>query len=72
MLMGTKNFPDHHLFTSSERVALQKDAEASDARLLTTEKDFVRLPPDFRAQVLTLPVRLAFEDMDAVERVVNG
>ena len=45
-------------------------AEASGARLLTTEKDFVRLPPEFRAQVLTLPVKLAFDDPAAVMRLL--
>lgn len=71
-LAGTKDFGDHHIFTAGERAALVRKAEAAGARLLTTEKDWVRLPPDFRAQVLTVPVKLVFDYPAALMRVLDN
>ncbi|MDP9128371.1 MAG: tetraacyldisaccharide 4'-kinase [Pseudomonadota bacterium] len=70
-LLSTKDFADHHVFTATELQALQKEANAKEARLLSTEKDWVRLPPDFRARVLTLPVRLTFDYPAAVLRTLD-
>ena len=61
-IADTIDFPDHHLFTEADIDALRLRAEELGARLLTTEKDAVRLPADFRAQTLVLPIRLVFDD----------
>jgi len=38
---------------------------------LTTEKDWVRLPADWRAKVRPWPVRARFEDEAALERLLD-
>ena len=40
------------------------------AGLVTTEKDWVRLPHDWRARAVAWPVRARFEDEAAVERLL--
>jgi len=42
-LVATARFPDHHRLSPSEAETLMARARALDARLLTTEKDWVRL-----------------------------
>jgi tetraacyldisaccharide 4'-kinase len=43
-LVGARRFPDHHRFSATEFVAIQRDALASGAAMIvTTEKDLVRL-----------------------------
>jgi tetraacyldisaccharide 4'-kinase len=64
-LAATIDFPDHHVFTSADIDMLRLTAEEHGAHLLTTEKDAVRLPDEFRAETLVLPVQLAFDDPDA-------
>lgn len=55
-------FPDHHAFTPSDLSYLMKLSTERDARLVTTDKDFVRLPQAMRANVLRASVVAAFED----------
>ena len=57
-------FPDHHRYKTAELSELRTAAAREGASLLTTEKDRVRLPPDFPAEVL--PVTLAFSKPDGL------
>ncbi|PWE17694.1 tetraacyldisaccharide 4'-kinase [Marinicauda salina] len=61
-LAEVASFPDHHAFTRREIDALTDLAEAHDARLITTEKDWVRLPADARERVAAWPVRAVFAE----------
>lgn len=66
-LVGEQIFPDHHPFTEAEALSLMKSAAESSAQLVTTEKDWVRIPPvsgplgDLKAAAHALLVRLAFD-----------
>ena len=64
-LRGTQAFADHHRYTQAELQALARQAGQS-ATLVTTEKDYVRLPPDWQKRVETLPVALRFDAPDAL------
>jgi tetraacyldisaccharide 4'-kinase len=44
-LVGSRAFPDHHVFQRDEIAGLQRAARDSDAWLVTTEKDMARLQP---------------------------
>jgi tetraacyldisaccharide 4'-kinase len=57
-------FPDHHVYDEADLRRLAQLAEAHDARLITTEKDHVRLPAVWRERVATLPVSARFKDED--------
>jgi tetraacyldisaccharide 4'-kinase len=59
-------FPDHHRFTAADISALRQAAERDSARLVTTEKDWVRLTPDLRDGIATLPVDISWADESAV------
>jgi tetraacyldisaccharide 4'-kinase len=42
-------------------------AKLLNAQLVCTEKDFVRVPVNYRAEVLVLPVRLEIEDWSKID-----
>jgi tetraacyldisaccharide 4'-kinase len=66
-LAGTRSFADHHVYAPDELAALRADAASCDARLVTTMKDFVRLPMAARTGVTPLRTHLAWANEPSIE-----
>jgi tetraacyldisaccharide 4'-kinase len=64
-------FPDHRPISEGTLRFLADRAARLGAGLLTSEKDWVRLPPAWRARVACWPVRARFEDEAAVVRLAE-
>ena len=69
-LVFTRSFADHHPYQPVEIMEMVEVAAELGARLLTTEKDFMRLDADARAMVEAYRVMLAFEDENALQRLI--
>lgn len=69
IVTGTQFFADHHPYRDGEVAALK--ARAGDARLITTEKDLVRLDTKDREAIAVLPVRARFDDEPALDRLLD-
>lgn len=65
-------FDDHHRYRPDELARLAADARAAGATLVTTEKDFVRLPPDFAAKVAVVPIEAILADEAAFVAFLRG
>lgn len=59
-------FPDHYPYSAADLYDLHKKAEELGAELLTTQKDFLRLPVVDGIKVHVLPVHLEWEDENAL------
>jgi len=59
--VATRDFADHHAYTTADIKTLITDAKKSGARLITTTKDAVKLPAAFRGDIEVLPIELRFE-----------
>jgi tetraacyldisaccharide 4'-kinase len=71
IVAATRPFPDHHPYTARDLEALQREAGALDAMLVTTPKDAVRLPPAFRARVIVIGVGLVWEDVGRIDGLLD-
>lgn len=63
-------YADHHLFSEAELKGLAEKARMRQALLITTEKDFFRLPKEWQKHVKTLPVGMVMEDQAAFEKML--
>ena len=68
-LVGEAHFADHHPYTDADLTQLYEEAMQSGAELVTTQKDWMRLPSDWRDRVLTVPVRIHFSADDTIKIV---
>jgi len=65
-VVETRDFADHHIFTEDDLAQLAEAAQRKALKLITTAKDWVRLPEPFRKEVGILDIELVFEDEEAV------
>lgn len=70
-VVETRSFPDHAAYSRAIVERLLREAAQLNAQPVTTEKDAVRLPPDLRPKFLTLPVRLALAERDALDAALD-
>ena len=70
-LVARHAFADHHRFRADELQRLFSDAETAHAVLVTTAKDAMRLPAEWRAHVEVLSVTAEFEEWAALDRLVD-
>lgn len=70
-LLATHALADHQPLSDALMQRLLRDAHMRGAQVVTTEKDAVRLSPDYRAQVLTLPVRLELTNWSLLDAALD-
>ncbi len=71
-IVACHSFADHAPYSTVVLQRLLKEAAATGAQLVTTEKDAARLPASFRPQVLAFPVRLVFENKAKLEALLTS
>ena len=70
-IAGWHPYPDHHVYKTNELNSLKEKAERLNATLITTEKDAARIHnPDILAVLETLPIRVVFEQEDALKAFI--
>jgi len=71
MMIAAHPFPDHHRFAEAEIGRLRREAERAGAQLVTTAKDWVRLPPRLRGGIAVLEVEIDWRDRAAVAQLLS-
>ncbi|MGD1926595.1 MAG: tetraacyldisaccharide 4'-kinase [Paracoccaceae bacterium] len=70
-LVATHAFGDHQHYSDAILRRLLREARMSDAMLVTTEKDAVRLPVAMRTEVMTVQVRLEPSDWAPIDALIE-
>jgi len=70
-VLRTEGLADHQPLSTALLNRLETEARSKGAQLVTTEKDAARLPPAYRSKVITLPVRLRFQDASSLDQVLK-
>jgi len=70
-LVRTVALDDHQKLARPMIQRLMKEAQSMNAQLVTTEKDAARLPADLRSGILSLPVRLEFDDANTLKTLLE-
>lgn len=71
-VVGSESFADHYAYTIDDIARLQRTAKAKDAQLITTLKDWVRLPEHIQKDVLYFEVEFRPNDPSFFNRFVMG
>jgi tetraacyldisaccharide 4'-kinase len=66
-----RGFPDHFPYRCKDLMALEKISREKNAPLVTTEKDFMRLPPAFQPKIFCVKIKMVWEDPQAVWDVIG-
>lgn len=64
-------YADHYAYKDTDMMDLLELSGEYDAKLITTEKDYVRIPKSFRRHVTAWPVAAEFEDELTLRRILH-
>ena len=67
----TISYSDHHPYEDKDLQQLHEKAQKLGVRLITTEKDFLRLPKIDGINVLTVPIEMHWDDENALVELLN-
>jgi tetraacyldisaccharide 4'-kinase len=70
-LVDTHAYPDHHIYSARDITSLLGQTSSTGAKLVTTAKDYVKLPPPLRAACLVVQARLSWNDETAWEQLLK-
>ncbi len=71
-LIAKKSFPDHNVYEDKDLQWLLTLANEHNAQLITTRKDWVKLPKDWQDQVNVLDIKIEFEDPEGIYQFIKS
>ena len=70
-IVNSHFFSDHHSFKWHEIKKLEIKAKSLNAKLVTTEKDYVRIPSSKKSDINYIPIHIEFESKDLIIKILQ-
>ena len=70
-VMKTMVFPDHYPYTLKDIIKLKNYAENYELKLITTEKDIVRIPKRFHNFIEIIQIEFKFRNSEKIEEMMK-
>jgi tetraacyldisaccharide 4'-kinase len=70
-LVGEVSYPDHHPYTEQDFKDVFARATEKQAMVVTTEKDYVKVPENLKMLIRVIKSELVFEDENAVKELLK-
>ena len=71
-MVKTKVFPDHYPYTLKDIIKLKSYAKNYELKLITTEKDLVRIPKRFHEFIDIIEIEFQFKDSMKIKRMIKN
>jgi len=71
-VVATESFPDHYVYQEKDLNRLLALAAEHKADLVTTRKDWVKLPIDWKNKVHVLDIRIQFDDPEKIYQYISS
>jgi len=65
-------YPDHHIYDENDLLNLAETANKTQSILVSTQKDFVRVPKSYRSLVNTLDGEIVFENKNLIQEILTN
>ena len=65
-------YPDHHIYDENDLLSLAEIANKTQSILVSTEKDFVRIPKSYRSLVNTLQGEIIFKNEELIKEIITN
>ena len=69
-VVKTRSFPDHYPYTNMILYKLENEAQNLGAKLITTEKDLMRIPMSLRKFVDAISVKIVWDDEEQIKNLI--
>ena len=66
------SFSDHHIYNENDLLTLAENANKTKSILVTTRKDFVRIPKSYRSLINALDGEIVFENEELLSEILSN
>ena len=70
-IIRKERYSDHYHYTDEDLAKLCDMAEKENAELITTEKDYVKIPQSYKSRVKVLPIEIIWQDEQSITAFIK-